>query len=278
MGEFFMDTVRSVKEAVLASKRPDLEIHWTEWNTLSAASSSQINWIENVYVDNQNAAALIVRNCISLDNACDSLTYWVASDVFEECALPTQPFRSGYGLLTIHGIPKASYNAFWLLSMMTGSISRATNNTPYPDGTGVCVTWKGGSWRVLIWNAPPLELSDAPSWADTVRLAVDDDSKDYQVLKLRIEPGSGSAYETWLAMGRPTNLTRLEERAIRQHSEPQYVVSTASAADGMVEIAFDLQPYLVEYWEITPREAARTNLSQDTNTTHWNVAMSEVSR
>jgi len=73
-------------------------------------------------VDNLFAASFIVRNCIALDTACKTFAYWVVSDIFDEGGIPQSPFSCTYGLLSIHGIPKASFNAFRLLRKMTGNI------------------------------------------------------------------------------------------------------------------------------------------------------------
>ena len=36
------------------------------------------------------------------------------SDIFDELAFPSKPFHDGFGLLTLHGVPKPIYRAFQL--------------------------------------------------------------------------------------------------------------------------------------------------------------------
>ena len=44
----------------------------------------------------------------------DGYSFWTFSDIFEENYFPSKPFHGGFGLLTLHGIPKPSYRAFEL--------------------------------------------------------------------------------------------------------------------------------------------------------------------
>jgi hypothetical protein len=64
LGEFFVDMVRGVQETVRNSALPDLEIHWTEWNTQSTDSTANITWGDNIYVDTLFGASFIAKNCL----------------------------------------------------------------------------------------------------------------------------------------------------------------------------------------------------------------------
>ncbi len=109
LGHYFRDTVRHVQETVKASRRPDLEIHWTEWNSLSTDATARVTWTENSTVDSLFGAAFVCAACTALDDACDTLCWWVASDVFEETGMPHAEFTCTYGLITINGLPKATF-------------------------------------------------------------------------------------------------------------------------------------------------------------------------
>jgi len=152
VGEFFSATIREVEKWVRESERPDLEIHWTEWNTQSAASAAQITWGDNIYVDNLYAASFIVRNCINVDNSCKTLSYWVLSDIFDEGGIPHTPYSTRYGLLNIYGIPKASFNAFRLLRKMEGNIMKVQIDKRLPKGKGCLATRDRGLTKVILWN------------------------------------------------------------------------------------------------------------------------------
>jgi xylan 1,4-beta-xylosidase len=48
----------------------------------------------------------------------EGYSFWTFSDIFEETYFPSRPFHGGFGLLTLHGIPKPTYRAFELLRQL----------------------------------------------------------------------------------------------------------------------------------------------------------------
>ena len=74
----------------------------------------------------------------------DALSYWVASDHFEELGRPPRMLHGGFGLITVGGIAKSRYHALHLLSRLgetaaPGRRRRATEPTgwsrPGPPAT-----------------------------------------------------------------------------------------------------------------------------------------------
>ncbi len=280
-GDFFADTIRGVREFVDRSQRPDLEIHWTEWNTLSAPSSAAISWTHNPTVDSLFAASFIVRNCLALDDACDTLAYWVASDVFEEGGLPHSPFSCTYGLVTIHGIPKAAFNAFALLRRMQGGRLTVKAASGLPEGCGLFATAEGDVVRALAWNHQRIELQDQPAWKDVLRIVnpVLGERGASAVVAARIRAGAGSPWETWCALGRPHTLSPMEEKLLRAHADPEYSCALHEAADGTLDVPFHLGPGEVLLLEIAPAGVpamAKTTAPEDL--AQWDRMMGEASR
>lgn len=222
-GEFFADRVRAVREAVRASAKPGLEVHWTEWNTQSAASRKAVTWLRNEYVDTVFSAGFIVKACLDLDEAGDSLGWWVASDVFEEAGLPTRPFSCTYGLVTVQGIPKASYHAFRLLAGLRGERMKVEFAGERPAGCGGAATREPGRLRALLWNQPPLEAEQAPGWAATLRLPKEFANLRGEILAEHLSREHGSAGDAWIELGRPAQLTAAQEAYLRQKGEPRWV-------------------------------------------------------
>lgn len=66
------------------------------------------------------------------------------------------------------------------------------------------------------------------------------------MISTRIRAGAGSAYETWLALGRPQNLSDGEEQLLRAHAQPAYDVQRLTGD----EVAFTLAPNEVLLLEI----------------------------
>src|SRR5204862_464451 len=85
----------------------DLPLFYTEWG----ASSEPGNPLH----DEPWAAAFAVRSVMEAAGLVECYAWWTFSDLFEEEFLSPVPFHGGFGLLTIHGIPKPAYRAFELL-------------------------------------------------------------------------------------------------------------------------------------------------------------------
>jgi xylan 1,4-beta-xylosidase len=85
----------------------DRPVYYTEWN-----SSSNPN--DHLH-DEPYAAAFIASTVMEAAGLVDGYSFWTFSDIFEEHGFPSLPFHGGFGLLTLHGIPKPSYRAFELL-------------------------------------------------------------------------------------------------------------------------------------------------------------------
>lgn len=277
-GQYLTDVVKGVTRLVRNSKMPHLEIHWTEWNTMSARPSEKISWINNPTVDNLHAASFIVKNCIDLDKSADSFAYWVASDIFEESGMPHSPFSCTYGLLNIHGIPKASFNAFSILKQMRGVIHETSFKIQPPPGCGLLVTSELDVYRILIWNHHMLEIDNQEVWEAAFKLPVlNDDSKI--VISSRIKEGAGSAYETWSRMGIPHNISPIEEKLLWSHAQPEYQFDIVAAKDDAITHAFKLFPGEVLYLELRPiakKAVPKGAVSPDSK--QWNIEMGKLSR
>ncbi len=91
-----------------ASRRArGLPLYYTEWNT-STNSRDPLH-------DDPYAAAFIVKTVLEMNGLVDGYSFWTFSDIFEENYFPSVPFHGGFGLLSLHGVPKPAYRAFELL-------------------------------------------------------------------------------------------------------------------------------------------------------------------
>ncbi len=260
IGDFFKENVKKVLQIVRQSVRPNLEIHWTEWNTLSAPSASTVSWTKNNNVDNLFAASFIVKNCLALDTVCNTLGYWVVSDIFDEAVMPQTPFSCGYGLLNINGIPKASFNGFKLLRKMTGQIVKI-NKQEFNDsiGKGIFAVRENNKLRILMWNQNFVELSTHSNFKGTINLPSMYDSS-YLVLQTTIKIGAGSAWESWNMLGAPNNLSTAELEFLWTQSIPQTAIRKMINRN----ISFEFQPGEVGYLEII-KKGANTQVKNVSN-------------
>ncbi|MEX2607195.1 MAG: hypothetical protein WD708_07595 [Kiritimatiellia bacterium] len=136
-GHFFGDEVKRIHDLVRASVLPDLEIHWTEWNSQSASVDFPVTWSANRFVDSSFAGSFIVKHCLELDEFSDSFAWWVVSDVFEEPGFQQAPFSCTYGLITVDGIPKSSFHAFRFLARLRGTTLCMEDSDELPGGSGI---------------------------------------------------------------------------------------------------------------------------------------------
>ncbi len=247
-GEFYRTIVKGVYDTVKNSKMPDLKIYWTEYNTLSCNSSETIQFLGNPALDRLYAASCIVRNMTEAMGLCESISYWVVSDIFEEARMPLLPFSGTYGLLTVNGTKKAAYNAFLFMKKMRGRLIEVDCDAPV--GAGIIAAEENGVYRLLLWNNIIPETKGRAPWKDKIKLNIERPDC-YLAEEARIREGQGSAYEVWLKLGKPSNLSPFNEEILRAKSEPEYTFYNIEKSG---EIEFSLGPDEVAYIEISARD------------------------
>jgi xylan 1,4-beta-xylosidase len=124
---------------------PDARILWTEWG-VTPTHFLPVN-------DGTSAATFLLSGMRSSAGRVDALSYWVASDHFEELGRPPRLLHGGFGLITVGGIAKPRYHALWLLAQL-GDVELPV--TASGDGAdGLVQTWAtrrgDGTLAVLVW-------------------------------------------------------------------------------------------------------------------------------
>ena len=250
-GMFYIDTVKGVKETVASSPYPNLPIFWTEFNSLSADSEGKVTFLTNTALDRLYGASCVIRNMTATKSACDMVSYWVVSDIFEEHKMTHKTFSGTYGLVNINGIKKATYNAFKLMKKLRGK--EIDLEITCPKGCGAVASFEAGVYRFLLWNNHMPEVASQPDWTDEIEL-LGMPGGDYNIRKALITEGHGSPYEEWLKMGRPSPLSPFEDEILRASSEMAYSCDTLSSENP--KYAFCLKPNEVCYIEITPKTSS----------------------
>jgi xylan 1,4-beta-xylosidase len=262
-GTFFSSKVTEVTREAKQLAADDLEVHWTEWNALSAASRDSVDWLSNPTIDGIGSAACTVRNCLALDDGPDSLFWWVATDVFEEAGMPQSPFSNTYGLVTVDGLPKPAFHAFHFLAALTGD-ELALEGAGQGE-KGAVATRDGGRCVVLLWNDVP------PGEVPTVfRTAVKSPAAGLATIA-RVRVGSGSAYEAWVRMGSPQNPTAWQMERLRIAASPEMDAYPVQK-DEPVNVL--LEPGEIQLIEFAP--AGDPVITKDDITAEserWNVGM-----
>ncbi len=272
---FFLRKVKEVRAEVQSSSRPDLEIHFTEWNTLYATGRDTVTWIDNTMVDELGGAAMVARICTELDGTVDSLCYWAATDIFEESGMPHAAFSGSYGLISIHGFPKPNFHAFHLLSRMRGNRLQITDLPAANPARGGIATRDGDTLRVLLWRLH--DDADQEVWQD--RIEIPDGYASSTIVSTRIARTKGSAYETWCDLGKPQNLSPSMEALLHSHSQPDIQLVKNDREGDRSSLPFRLHPGELLQLEVVPvAPPALPKGRQEEEAAHWNRLMDQASR
>lgn len=246
--DYLLDQFKRIKAEVESSPLPELEIHWTEWNALSADKNGKVSWIDNPSIDSLYSGSFLLHHCVRADSFCDSMSWWIISDLFGEAGISPLPYSHTYGLLTSYGIPKPSLHAFSWLSRMNGDRFEI-DGLPDNPACGHLLTREAGCSRLLLWYHPPVEDATG-QWQGSLELDLEHDSIQTQ---FHMRERHGSAYELWQSIGAQPNLSKSQEEALRRCAEPATEIRPVHSGRHILE--FSLQPYEVLFVEWTRSEA-----------------------
>jgi xylan 1,4-beta-xylosidase len=189
-----------------------LPLLYTEWN---ASSNPRYPRQDDPY-----AAAFAVKSVLDVSGLVEAYAFWTFSDIFEENYFPSVPFHGGFGLLTLHGVPKPTYRAFELLHRL--------GDAQLPvDGTHETVdAWAvrgGDALTVLLTNHA---LPRQPIAARRARVEVAGAPAPRAVTLRRIDEDHANAKAEWRGMGsrdylRREDVERLEEASrLKEEAQP----------------------------------------------------------
>lgn len=199
----------TVRQQVDAALGPGFPVICGEWN------SSAGPLVENH--DACNNAAFVVKTMVELSACCQGSLFWDLSDIYEECGFHSEPFHGGYGLMTVNDVPKASWQAFALLHAHDHGARLGVRLDGAPAGVGALASADAEATRLLLYYyAEP----DAPA-AGPVRVRLEGVPEAGRGVAVRsIRPGHGSAYEAWVALGRPPYANRKMLSDLERASRP----------------------------------------------------------
>lgn len=211
--------VRNSRNLIGKSATPNLELHYTEWSTSYTPSDP----IHDQYI----SAPFILEKLRETSKLVQSMSYWTFTDIFEEAGPRFTPFHGGFGLMNFQGIRKPSFFAYKFLAAL-GDTDLATNDTQ---------SWitrsSDQSIQALFWNytaiAPPgsgshqetnqvfyKQEQPAKPAPDTELKITDIPNGNYALKVYRTGYMQNDAYDTYLHMGSPNQLTRAQVAALQQ--------------------------------------------------------------
>jgi xylan 1,4-beta-xylosidase len=191
-----------VYDQVKRSARPDLPIHWSEYN---ASYKNEVEVTDSAFMGPWLASTIQKS-----DGLAATMSYWTFSDVFEEQGVVKMPFYGGYGLIAEGGVPKAAFEAFAMLH-------RLGDQRLQVNLEDALVTKRAdGTLAIAVWNyAPPEE--NGPS--REVHLTVKGIAGTPQYQVEIVDPRHGSALAAWKAMGSPASPTAQQYQKLRDAAE-----------------------------------------------------------
>ncbi|RNB89690.1 helix-turn-helix domain-containing protein [Brevibacillus fluminis] len=216
------ELAKRMKETIGASSAKTLELHTTEWNV----SHSSRNLIQ----DTAFMAPFIISNVLKSVDAVDSLGYWTCSDIFEEFKAGLSPFHGGFGLMNHDGIKKSSYFAYYLLSKLGEELLE--------QGEDYIVTKRNGDIQILAYHYVYFDYffrnGDQTGLSQTERYSVYEECPPkrikirlkglqgtYRVTTYVLNREHGSAFDEWVRMGAPAELTGEFVSYLKKKAYPQ---------------------------------------------------------
>ena len=191
----------------------------------------------------------------------DALSWWVASDHFEELGRPDSLLHGGFGLLAVGNLRKPRY---WALAMLERLGTEELAVELEGDGAGGLVEAWGsrdpgdGRVAVALWNVTldQTKSTGAPLLDRRVTLRIQGlPGRAFQVRHLRIDMERSNIAAVWQGMAAGADWpderqwAALREANRLEELEPP---RRLEAAGGTVELAFDLPMPSVSLVELVP--------------------------
>lgn len=217
-----------------------------EWNSTL--------WQRDLSSDSCYKAAWFVKNVLQNCNQADCLGYWLLTDFIEEWMASSEVFHGGYGLFTINGIPKASYQALHLLNKI--------GDYKVDAGEGWFVSQTQDAVQIYLYHYCHYDALYRYRYQK-----LRDPYDAYKVFqtkgKLKIEmeicglsPGiyrqeswiisrsAGSSFDKWLEMGAPSVMTLDDIQYLRDASQPICKISDKDTTD-VLKVEAVMEPHEV---------------------------------
>jgi xylan 1,4-beta-xylosidase len=183
----------------------------------------------------------------------DAYAFWTFSDIFEENYFPSKPFHGGFGLLTLHGIPKPSYRAFELLHQLG---ERQSLVDGLHETVDCSVIQKRSSVSVLLTNhttpGHSIETED-------LHIRLDNAPEPVSARIQRIDEDHANAKQVWLAMGQPESLSDKDVKRLEKASQLVTEKQSLRYDDGSVFLRVSLPAHAVAVitTDFKPRRTSR---------------------
>ncbi len=223
----------------------------TEWN-LTLSSRNPIN-------DTCFKSCYLAKNLLDNYDRLDSFGYWNLTDYFEELQTPSHLFHGGFGLLTMNGIPKSSYNVLRIMKHLGKTfLGRGDGWFATKDEMRISIIYYNYEhFPKLFASGKLLEMTNTEHYIPFF-------NKQDAVAKIHLcnLPGTrctvkefyinrehGSSYDTWVRMGAET-LNQEDLSLLQAASAEGLYIHSEEIMDGHLTISSMLEPLEVRLVQI----------------------------
>ncbi|MCH9275973.1 hypothetical protein JS533_006765, partial [Bifidobacterium amazonense] len=244
------DDLLWLRDALARHGYADAEVHLTEWSSSPTSRDCSHDYLP--------AATYVVRTNLENIGLADSLSYWTFTDIFEEVGPGPEAFHGGFGLMTMHGIPKATYRAYEFLNGLGGR--RLTQTAD-----GIVTRDDAGGVQGLFFNYPDampqaVPIAEYPDHGraeeiqalgdgETVTIRLEGLEANTRVTVRTMDRDHGVAANLWAELGYPRNLTRGQAAMLRARADDLAVNVVRADADGTLTLTLALAPWSVAFFE-----------------------------
>lgn len=240
---FVHNIIRQAKRLLRCFGLENRELVLDEWRSTI--------WQRDRFNDNCYSSAFIAKHILENYDRVDKLGYWTLSDYLGELTLDNKHFHGGYGLVTYSGIPKSGFNAMRLLARLGDHLLER--------GEGYFITKSQRGYQIALYSFTPYDklyrknIRQAAEGQDPYASLQDSEDILYDVTLENAAPGryrlqsytinreAGSAYDLWMAMGAPEEMTQEEIDHLRAISPPGYACET-QRCEGSLTIRRQVRP------------------------------------
>ncbi len=221
---------------------PDARLLWTEWG-VTPTHFNPVN-------DSVFAGVFLLSGMHSAAGRVDALSYWVASDHFEELGRPPRLLHGGFGLLTVGGLAKPRYTALRMLAALGDT--ELTVEASGDGANGLVQAWvtrTDHGFAVLVWNGTlNQDQSEGAAILDrdvTIRLSAAPADR-YTLQRTTLAAGQGDLVATAGQLGISDWPTPEQWEQLSTLAAPPVSTEPVTAAAGVIHLNLRLpQPCAV---------------------------------
>jgi xylan 1,4-beta-xylosidase len=221
----------------------------TEWNSGLQSGISDTTLGSSFF-----AHAFVTSQSLPLN--VDTLSFWTFSDVFEEQGFVSAPFHDGFGLKTIHGVPKPGWCVAQLLARHTATglwVTPPQGGTKYSDSAAnfgsldiIASLSKGAMPSATVINYIPFALT--PPATQNVTLRFQPVNHDAFVRISTVDSNGCNPISVWRAQGSPVYPSNVQIAQMLDAAVPTDVMmACVRSGPTSCDVTFQLEPYGVAH-------------------------------